>query len=383
MSGRGRICIYSDYLFPVLVPTGVPFAGGAETQLARIAWGLHARGFEVSVVTGGFGQPAEVVFRGLRVLKSFAPEAGWPVFRFFHPRLTGMLGALNRADAEVYYVNGAGLTVGLTGELARMRRAGFVNHCASDYDVSRAGLGQHLSLRDRSWHLRSIRRADALLAQTEWQRAHFKSQFGLASEVLPNLVQLPAVAADPGQDGAVVWIGTYKKMKRPDWFLRLAEDCPGARFVMAGVIPPAPLTREHWERARATSERLPNLEVRGFQNEREIAELLSGASLLVHTSPVEGFSNVLLEAWAKGVPTVSCVDPDGVVGRERLGRAAPDYPALLAAVRELLADPAERRAAGQRARQLVASRHAPDAVFDQLATLLDGVVAAVRTRRAR
>ena len=176
---------------------------------------------------------------------------------------------------------------------------------------------------------------------------------------------------------------SYKEIKRPEWFLRLAADCPDTKFVMAGVIPPPPLTRNYFEIACVAARRLTNLEVRGFQSDREIAELFHRASLLVHTSPVEGFSNVILEAWATGLPTVSCVNPDEIVTREGLGLVVETYDEILAEVRRLIANPAKRRELGARARAYATTRHAPDAVIDRLAAILDRVVADVRARRAR
>jgi glycosyltransferase involved in cell wall biosynthesis len=381
VSARGRICFHSDYLYPVLVPSGLPFSGGAEMQLAKLARGLIARGFEIGVVTCDFGQPPRVRVQGMDVYRTFRPQGGIPVLRFFHPRLTRIVAALQAADAEVYYVKGGNLPAGITYDVARWRKAGFVNHVASDWDVERR-LAYHFNVRDRWWYLRALRGADARLAQTEYQQRSLAREFGVDSEIVPNLVEIPERPADAGQPGAAVWLGTYKGMKRPEWFTALAAELPAQRFVMAGVVPPPPLTREPWEAARTAARARPNLEVRGHLNAAEVAALYRDAALLVHTSPVEGFSNVLLEAWAAGIPTVSSVDPDGVVAREGLGAVATDYPTLVAEVRRMLADPEARRAAGARARAHAIGRHAPDVVCDRLAAVLDRVVAGVRQRRA-
>ncbi|MGH7742853.1 MAG: glycosyltransferase family 4 protein, partial [Candidatus Eiseniibacteriota bacterium] len=318
MNTRGRIAFYSEFVYPVLVPTGVPFAGGAETQIARMAAGLQDRGFDVTLVTCDFGQPAEMRVGGMRVLKTFVREQGLPGLRFFHPRLTRTMAALHRADAEVYYAKGWGLAPGLAYDAARSRGAGFISHCAHDEGCTREGL-RDLNLRDRWWYLRALRGASARIAQTEWQRSHFRSEFGLASQVVPNLVEICEQPVDAGQNGVVIWLGTYKQAKRPDLFVRLASQLPEHHFVMTGVIPPPPLSQEHWRAARAASQGLANLDVDGYLPHPAVSELLSRAALLVHTSPAEGFSNVLLEAWSHGLPTVSFVDPDGLIEREGLG----------------------------------------------------------------
>src|SRR5262249_24771908 len=143
------------------------------------------------------------------------------------------------------------------------------------------------------------------------------------------------------------------------------------------------LTQQPWHAAEAAARQLPNLEVHGFLGHEKVYELFRGASLMVHTSPAEGFSNVLLEAWAHGLPTVSSVDPDGIVRRFGLGAVATSFPSLVAEVRRLVGDPEARRTAGARAREYAISHHSPDRVLDRLASALDRVVADVRRRRAR
>ena len=226
--------------------------------------------------------------------------------------------ALAAADADVYYVRGGALEAGQAYDAARLRGASFVFGAAHDHDA-RASLPLLSKPRDRWWYRRALRGAHTIIAQTLFQQQLFRDESGLSSTVIRNLVEVPAVASDPGRDGPVVWLATYKPAKRPDWFLALARALPQRRFVMCGVVPIWPETTESWERAQAAARELPNLEVRGYLEQSEVTALLAGASLFVHTSPVEGFPNTVLEAWASGVPSVTAVDPDGVVRREGCG----------------------------------------------------------------
>lgn len=377
---RGRICIYAPYAYPLFTQGRVEFTGGAEVQQVAIARGLAARGFEVHLATCDYGQPPHVLLDGITVHRTYRPDAGVPVLRFFHPRLTRVLAALTAADAEAYYVRGSGFPAGITHDVARARGAAFVLGAAHDHDARRT-LPLQNNPRDRWWYRRALRGAWTVVAQTETQRRMFASEFGRTSEVIPNLVEVPAVAGAAAGEGPVVWLATYKPSKRPDWFTELARRMPDHRFVMCGVIPIPPDTRDAWDAARRSAEACPNLEVRGYVDHDRIGELFRSAALFVHTSPVEGFPNTVLEAWAHGVPSVTAVDPDGVVVREGLGEVADGLPAMEAAIRRLLADPAGRTAAGARARGYVERHHAPTAVLDRLATLFDRVVADVRSRR--
>ena len=177
----------------------------------------------------------------------------------------------------------------------------------------------------------------------------------------------------------VLWFSTYKPSKRPDWFLDLARRLPDLRFVMIG-FPPSPETNESWQAANRAAAELPNLEVHGFVD--PASDFLRAAALVVHTSPLEGFPNILLEAWSYGVPTVTAVDPGGVVESNGLGEVADSVDALEQAVVGLMADPDRRTGLGARARDYVEQHHGPDATFEPLAALLDKVIAkAPRSRR--
>ena len=378
--GRGRVCFFASHLWPSFSEGAIAFAGGAEVQQAALARGLASRDYDVTVVTCDYGQGPRVVREGITFLGSHPPQSGLPVLRFFHPRLTGNVRALLAARADVIYVRGAGMQAGLGHDVARFTRAGFVFAAAHEGDANRA-LPLVPPGRDRWWASRAIRGADAVIAQTRVQQEGFRREWARESVLLPNLVEMPPQPVDPGGPGAALWLSTYKESKRPDLVLELARRHPELRFVMAGVIPPPPLTRATFERAQAAARAMPNLEVLGHVDRADLERFFARGALLVHTSPSEGFPNTLLEAWAHGLPSVASFDPDGIAVREGLGEVAADTEGLEAAVVRRMADPAWRREAGARARRYVEERHTPGAVVAGLAAILDPVIEAARERR--
>lgn len=373
MAERGRICLHAPYLYPLFVDGEIPFAGGAETQQAAIARELRARDFDVSVVACDYGQPQEVVLEGIRFIRSYDPERGVPGIRFVHPRLTKTVAALQSARADVYYARGAGLIPGLTYDVARRMRSGFVLACAHDLDTE-PDLPRLPNPRDRWWHRRAVRHADRLLAQSRTQQLCFREHFGRKADVVPNLVY-PSDPGPPAEEREeVVWLSTYKESKRPDWFVSLARRLPARPFVMRGVMPPPPSSNAAWDVARTSARELPNLTVDGYLSRSELPTFLSSAALFVHTSPAEGFPNTLLEAWAHGVPSIVCNDPDGVVRREGLGEAVSDREELATTVEAWMNDPERRSEAARRARRYVADCHGPEVVMEALAGVFDAVI---------
>jgi glycosyltransferase involved in cell wall biosynthesis len=376
MSRAPRVCMFAEFLYPVVSGGSVPFAGGIEVQLTLMGRGLARRGFDVRVVTCDYGQPDPFDAGGLTLHKAYPPHGGIPVLRFFHPRLTLGLSALWRADADVYLFRGGAMWAGLVHAVARARGRRFVWLTGHDHDVRRELPDVH-GPRDRWLVARAMRGADAIVTQTCSQQERLRADWGLDSTVIMNSVELPPAeeVQDPGAGEGVVWLSTYKTVKRPEWFTRFAERHPGVPCRMAGVVPGPPFDDAPYRAAQAVAARVGSLSVQGAIAHERISEFLAGAAMFAHTSPAEGFPNTLLECWARGLPAVSSFDPDGIVERERLGACRTDYDAWEAALERQLAEPALRREEGARARAWVAAHHAPDVVHEALAALLRGVLA--------
>lgn len=363
-----RLVFVTPYGYPALAASGGPgaagfgYVGGAEMQQARLARILAARGHDTWMVSADFGQPPRVTLGGVTVERAYAPFAGLPGLRFFHPRLSSLWAALSRVDAGVVYQRTAG---GLTGQCALwagLHHRRFVFACAHDYDVLPKSPALVGSPRDRWLYRQGLHRADVVLAQSEAQIRGLAQHHGIAARVVRNVIEMPAAPRPDAAADAVVWLGTVKPEKRPEWILEAARALPHVRFVVAGGPPPPPSPdaafRAFGEAARA----LPNVEVTGFVAPGDVPRLLARARVFAHTSPAEGFPNTLLEAWALGVPSVSVVDPDGAVSTGGVGTRCDDPASFTRGVATMWDDADARREAGERARAWVAAWHGPDAV---------------------
>ena len=384
MTRPPRVCLFVEYLYPVVSDGRVPFAGGIEVQLANLGRGLALRGFDVRVITCDYGQPDRLDAGGMILHKAYPPAGGVPFLRFFHPRLTRGLGALWSIDADLYCFSGASLWAGLVHAVAQARRRSFVWMTAHDHDVRRDLPDVH-GARDRWFVRRAMRGADVIVAQTQVQRRRLLEDFGLDSTVIMNPVEIPPAEAlhDPGAGDEVVWLSTYKPSKRPDWFTRFAERHPSLRCRMAGVVLSTAAGQEAYRAAQQAAARTPNLEVQGTVPHERIDLVLARAALFAHSSSAEGFPNTLLESWARGLPTVTAFDPDGIVEREGLGACRAEYAAWEAAIEQRLADPELRRREGARARDWARAHHAPEVIYERFArVLLDQLARGPRRRPA-
>ena len=351
-----KICLVGLDNLPVLAPQyRQHHIGGESVQQTLLGRSLARRGHEVSMVVADHGQADGAQWDAIRVFKAFRAGAGLPVLRFVHPRWTGLWSALERAGAELYYTSCAGMQVGLLALFCRRHRRRFVFRAASDSDCDPSRLLVRYA-RDRWLYAYGLRRADAILVQSAWQAQTLAHNYGRAGRVAGMLVEKPAPGAD--RDIDVLWVGNIRRVKRPDRMLEIARGLPQANIHMVGGPLPGeePLFRE----VRNVAAAQPNVTFHGRLSYWDTNTLYDRARVLVNTSDVEGFPNAYLQAWARGVPVVTLIDPDSVIEREGLGVTARSSDQILDAIHYLLREPPAWKAAGDRCRRYMAREYDED-----------------------
>ncbi|MDH3198145.1 MAG: glycosyltransferase family 4 protein [Candidatus Krumholzibacteria bacterium] len=344
-----KVCVVSLSLASYFDPDPRAAYSGAEVQAAFLAGALAASGVEVSLVVANLRDGLTLPFPAHN---AFHRDVGLPGLRFFHPRLSGILGALEAADADVYHQHCAGMITGVTAMFCRRRHRVFVYGAGSDTDFSWRSVRMH-GLRDRALYWAGLRLAHGVVAQNSGQETAARRTLRCPVRTIATGVPR-AHAANQVGDGPVLWMGGLRAVKRPELFIELARRTPAARFCLVG----GPIGTEPGFARGVTGSAtgVPNLELTGWLPHPETLRLLRGAALLVNTSRVEGFPNAYLEAWSHGVPVVSFNDVDGLIAGEGLGVVCDDIDGMARAVGALLGEPERRRAMGARARALVESR---------------------------
>ena len=370
-----KICLVGLDNLPVLAPEYRRHTiGGESVQQTLLARALARRGHEVSMVVADYGQDDGARWDAIRVLKAYAPSAGLPLLRFVHPRGTGLWAALARADADLYYTSCAGMQVGLLAAFCAYAGRRFVFRTASDTDCDRSRLLVQFA-RDRWLYAYGLRRADAILVQSAWQAEALARSYALPGRVAEMFVDQPSAAAE--RDIDVLWVSNIRKVKRPDRALALAWRLPEATIHMVG----GPLRGEEalFQAVRNAASTRSNIVFHGRLSYWDTNRLYDRARLLVNTSDIEGFPNSYLQAWVRGVPVVTLIDPDRVIEREGLGAAVGSPAALVAAVRHLLDDAATWQTLSDRCRNFMARKYGEDQV---LATYLETFEQVIRPGHA-
>ncbi len=358
-----KICLVGLDNLPVLAPEHRQHTiGGESVQQTLLGRALARRGHYVSMVVADHGQVDGAEWEGIRVFKAYRPDAGVPVLRFIHPRWTGMWSALTRADADLYYISCAGMHVGLVALFCRRFGKRFVFRAASDTDCDSSRLLVQFA-RDRWLYEYGLRRANAILVQSAFQAETLTRNYGLAGRVAGMLVEMQPVAA---RDIDVLWVSNIRRVKRPDRILELAEKLPEVKIHMVGG--PLPGEEALFRDVRDMASAEANLTFHGRLSYWDANDLYGRSRVFVNTSDVEGFPNSYLQAWIRGVPVVTLIDPDSVIEREGLGVAAKSPDQIPDAVRHFLSNPAEWKAASDRCQAFMAREYGEDKV---LAAYLD------------
>ncbi len=363
----------------------VTAVGGAERVLCEVASHLAGAGYDVDVVTHEKARGApffplsdKVRVRNLRP----PPEEHGPLRRLlaepvrdvcrdlFHGlRLHRVPGVArlgwydrqggfrrrlerylreNRRDVAIAFMPRAIVALGL----ARLshppaRIASTHTAPARDFD-EQTGDNENVSTRALTLHaLRAFDRITVLLPEFQ---AWYPPDLSHRTVVIPNAVVARPAAPDTPRENTVLAVGRHLPVKGHDLLIdawaRLAPDFPGWRLEIHGQGP----DREPLERQIALLGLAGSVSLQGVS--RDVGTLYARAALLVHPSHVEGFSLVVAEALAAGLPVIGFADCPGVNALIRDGengllvaatsRRDDRVAALSAAMRKLISDPGLR-----------------------------------------
>ena len=346
-----KVCIVSLRLPSFYGATGRAFFGGAEVQAAFVADALRAAGQEIVLVVADLAEGARLPFPAHN---AFNTGDGVRGLRFFHPRWSGVMKALEAADADVYYQRNAGMITGQVAMFSRRRGRAFVYGAGSDGDFNPRDVSIP-GFRDRQLFRYGLLRCSGFVVQNEKQLAAAKP-LSRPVRLIRNGIR-PAPRDEAGERRAIVWIGSLWTLKRPDRLLEVARRLPDREFIVMGGDFPSEAA--YSARIREEAKGVPNVTMMGRRPHGEVDAVLARAALLVNTSEVEGFPNAYLEAWNHGVPVITFNEVDGIIAGSGTGVVVDSVEQMVASIR-MLEDEARRRAMGDTARRYIQDNFSPE-----------------------
>lgn len=146
---------------------------------------------------------------------------------------------------------------------------------------------------------------DLIITQTNYQSNELFKNKGLKSMVIRNSYDFEKIDQKPlKKENIVLWIGNFRNIKQPQYFLDVSKNIENFEFIMIGDYSNYDI--EIFEKS--------NIKLLGLLESSKVSEHLSKAKYLVNTSVTEGFSNTFFEAWANGVYVLSLnSNPDNIL----------------------------------------------------------------------
>jgi glycosyltransferase involved in cell wall biosynthesis len=175
----------------------------------------------------------------------------------------------------------------------------------------------------------AIHHANGLFVAAKFMMSRAKEIYHLkqAPEFLPTPVDIPQ-SITKSDTPLVCFVSRLDRLKRPEYFLQLAQSFPEVKFIAVGKSRD-PLYEQS---LRDRLSGLPNLSMPGmidpFQSD-ELSQILGQSWILTNTSAKEGLPNAFIEAAAHQCAILSALDPDGFTTSYGVQVAGDDFGAGL------------------------------------------------------
>lgn len=304
--------------------------GGGELQVALLAKALAKNGHEVVIIDPVDCDKDFITEDGIKVLTVPNWKKGLPVARFLFALLPGSYRLLLQQNADIYYCRMRDFQHLLPYIVARKVKGKFVLAMAADIDAT--GFKERYQYFYKTqkfslWLFFSglfiemvqpflLRKSDIILSQHEGQK-RILDQRKISSFVFGNLIDLAGipVVENPAKTDFIYVSSFLQKRKGFVELFKLIEQSPNQTFTIIGK-PFGRVSSDLFKKLQ----NFKNVKLLGKLDHLESIIHIANSKALVTTSPMEGFPNIFLEAWATGVPVISyIVDPGDIIVKNQLG----------------------------------------------------------------
>lgn len=319
-----KICFWGNISGALIGKT----EGGGELQISFIAKALAECGHEVVVVDYNVKEDF-ITSDGIKVNTIKGWHKGVRILRTITHRLPALYHALKDQNADIYYCRIRDFRHIIAFWVSRKIKAKFILHMASDLDAmnfgkrlknyyfrTSAGLWWFFSgLLIEAVYPYLLKHSDLVLVQHEGQK-NILLKKNIYPLVFLNLIDMSKMQEVPvllSKD--FTYVGWLDKRKGIADFFRLVEKAPMHTFKVIGS-PRDKTGHVYYEKLK----KYPNVSLLGELSHSRTLNEIADSKALISTSPMEGFPNVFIEAWAFGIPVFSLnVDPGSVIEKEKLG----------------------------------------------------------------
>lgn len=349
-------------------------SGGAEIQLKYLVEACTISGFEVHYIYEEKGVPiankVKAILHPLHKKRNYKfCGKGWFLYR------DQILKELNNIKPDSIYTRLGSSWVGIVATYAKLHNIKHIHALASDIDVSKQLFHKPyypLFSQIETYCLnRGLKYATTIIAQNDYQqecvRRRFHNRIVLVNQMTPRVKSDDVVKLKTKI--RIVWIANFKKIKRPEVFVRLAKSltCFSDRIemIMCGRMP------EKYKFLEDDINKIAYMNYQGELTQEQVFKLLSSAHVLINTSSHEGFSNTFVQAWMRKVVVVSMnSNPNNILTEKNIGYFTPTFDELLKSVLSLIEDPHEIQEKAEASYLYALNFHALENNIDKIINLL-------------
>ena len=355
-----KACFIAPKAFPLFNHGVKALFGGAEMDLHILATELAKDNkFAVSFVTADYGQRPVEEINHVRIIKSLdfkknIFDGAIKVWR-----------ALRKAEAQIYFQEAASWGTFLVALFCKLNKRAFVYRTASLRECNGTYMKENL-LAGKAFRW-SLRNAACVIVQNQAGSDAILETLGIRTEVISGAHHLPPLSHQ--KRDTILWVARSAKVKRPELFIKLAQEMPEEHFTM---VCRRATGDQDYEKLLEQAKAVRNLVFIERAEFDEIDRYFSRAKVFVCTSRAEGFPNTYIEACKHGTPILSlCVNPDDFITKYRCGLCAgDDWRRFVSGLKQML-NPGQAEEYGKNARRYAEQNHDITVIIEKYKTLFD------------
>jgi glycosyltransferase involved in cell wall biosynthesis len=243
------------------------------------------------------------------------------------------------ADASFYYQRNPGPFSATIGLFCKAAGKKFILAGANDANFDRKNELNVNTFLDVLEIRYGIKLAEKIILQNKKQKSLLKKNYGKDGLIFYNLYDPPLSKYrlpdlfNRFEKPRVLWVGRLARQKRPELCLQLAQLLPEFEIIIVGSHT---LEHELAHKFKKAVGSFKNITFTGHLSLPKVEKLFDAAHVFINTSFVEGFPNTFLQAWSRGLPVVSFVDPDNLISDYDLGNKVNSIQEMADVIRQKL-----------------------------------------------
>ncbi len=354
-----RICFVSLNAYPLFDKSKAGVQGGAEVDTYMIAAKLaEDKRFDVHFITGDFGQPDTIILENIKIHKTIK-------LKFKVRSVLSIWRALKIADCDIYFKKGASIITTIVALFCRIHHKMFILRTSHKSECDGSYINTQL-IKGKAYKL-ALKIASQVFVQNAQDCESLSRTAGVQSIAIPNGHR---ITNTPDTERKwILWVGRSIAFKRPELFIKLAQEFPSEQFLMICQFSKGdqninkPVKHENLKDNART---LPNIKFIEYVPFSEIDSYFMQAKLFINTSDTEGFPNTFIQACKCKTPILSFkVNPDDFLNSYKCGMCANgDWKTFKDMLKQML-EPENLKHYGENGQKYVITNHNIDSTIEK------------------